>query len=206
MQESTQEHKPLQIGLTGGIGSGKTTISKFFAFLGIPVYYADDSAKWLMQNDVSLMDSIKKEFGEDIYTPQGLNRQKLAGIVFNDVAALRKLESLVHPAVFRHSQEWAEIHKTAPYLLREAALTFESGSYKMLDKVITVFAPKEVRIQRVLKRDNATREAIEARMDKQWRDEKKMELADFVIFNDGKQLLIPQVLEIHKTLLANTKI
>ncbi|MGB1240954.1 MAG: dephospho-CoA kinase [Chitinophagales bacterium] len=192
---------PLQVGITGGIGSGKTTISKFFATLGVPIYYADDSAKWLMQNDSPLIEAIKKEFGQDIYSnEQTLNRQQLANIVFNDTKALRKLESLVHPAVFRHTQTWAAQHPKAPYLLREAALTFESGSYKILDKVITVFAPKEVRIQRVLKRDNTNREAIEARMDKQWADEKKVKLADFVIVNDGEKMLIPQVLQIHRTL------
>lgn len=199
------QKKNLQVGLTGGIGSGKTTVSKFFATLNIPIYYADDTAKWLMQNDDNLINAIKSAFGEDIYTDGCvLNRQKLAEIVFNDVKALRRLESLVHPAVFRHSQEWAAQHPDAPYLIREAALTFESGSYKLLDKVITVFAPKEVRIQRVLQRDNTTKEAIEARMDKQWQDEQKMELADFVIYNDGKQLIIPQVLQIHKKLLAFT--
>ncbi|MGB0929953.1 MAG: dephospho-CoA kinase [Chitinophagales bacterium] len=196
------QKKPLQVGLTGGIGSGKTTITKFFATLGVPVYYADDAAKWLMQNDETLIKAIRSAFGNEIYTnEQKLDRQKLATIVFNDVKALRQLESLVHPAVFRHSQEWSAKHPDAPYLIREAALTFESGSYKLLDKVITVFAPKKVRIQRVLQRDNSTKEAIEARMDKQWKDERKMELADFVIYNDGKQLLIPQVLEINTKIL-----
>ncbi|MFK7904614.1 MAG: dephospho-CoA kinase [Chitinophagales bacterium] len=199
--QNPKPSKQLQVGITGGIGSGKTTISKFFATLGVPVYYADDSAKWLMQNDLPLIEAIQKEFGQDIYSNENtLNRQQLASIVFNDTEALRTLESLVHPAVFRHTQTWAAQHPNAPYLLREAALTFESGSYKMLDKVITVFAPKEVRIQRVLKRDSTNRGAIEARMDKQWADEKKVELADFVIVNDGEKLLIPQVLQIHRTL------
>lgn len=197
-----QKKKPLQVGLTGGIGSGKTTVSKFFATLGVPIYYADDAAKWLMQNDKALVNAIRSAFGNDIYTDeQQLDRQKLADIVFNDIKALRRLESLVHPAVFRHSQEWSEKHDTADYLIREAALTFESGSYKLLDKVITVFAPREVRIQRVLQRDNSTKEAIEARMDKQWSDERKIELADFVIYNNGKQLIIPQIMKIHTNLI-----
>ncbi len=197
-----QNTSPLQVGLTGGIGSGKTTVSRFFDTLGIPIYYADNAAKWLMQNDSILVSAIKTAFGEDIYNhDQVLDRQKLASIVFNDLKALRRLESLVHPAVFRHGQEWAAQYPEVPYIIREAALTFESGSYKMLDKVITVFAPKEIRIQRVLQRDNTNKEAIEARMDKQWKDERKIELADFVIVNDGTQFLIPQVLKIHKQLL-----
>ncbi|MEZ4888096.1 MAG: dephospho-CoA kinase [Chitinophagales bacterium] len=204
MQDTNIYHTPLQVGLTGGIGSGKTMVSKFFALLGIPIYYADDAAKWLMQNDTTLIEAIKTTFGEHLYTKdQQLDRKLLANIVFNDVEALRTLESLVHPAVFQHTQEWATKHNSAPYLIREAALTFESGSYKILDKVITVYAPKDVRIQRVLQRDNTTIEAIEARMDKQMPDEKKMEMADFVVFNDGKTLLIPQILHIHKEILSS---
>ncbi len=194
-----------KVGITGGIGSGKSTICKIFELLGIPIYYADDQAKWLMQNDPLLIQQVKDAFGADSYNEKNeLNRQKIAGIVFKDPQALEKLESFVHPAVHRHSNAWAE-QQNSPYVLKEAALTFESDSWKYLDKVITVYAPEEVRIARVLKRDKTTEAAIRARMAQQMSEEEKMERADFVIYNDGEKLLIPQVLEVH-TRLVNERI
>lgn len=194
----------LKIGITGGIGSGKSTICQIFEVLGVPVYYADDSAKSLMNNDLSLVNAIKKTFGDHVYDDRGqLDRQVLASLVFNDKKKLKKLESLVHPAVFAHSEAWIEqqAQKNVPYILKEAALIFESGSYQQLDKVITVFAPESVRIQRVKKRDNTSEAAIKARMDKQLSEEEKKRLANFIIYNDNQQALIPQVLKIHQELI-----
>lgn len=191
-----------KVGITGGIGSGKTTVCKLFATLGIPVYYADDAAKWLMENDEQLITQISNTFGPDVYLPdKRLNRSLLASLVFNNQEALTKLESMVHPAVQQHSINWMQ-QQTAPYTLKEAALLFESGSYKQLDKVIVVVAPEEVRLKRVQLRDNSTLAAIKARMDKQMPDEEKIKLADYLIYNDGTQLLIPQVVDIHRQLLG----
>jgi len=193
----------MKIGITGGIGSGKSTVCKIFEVLGIPVYYADDRAKWLMHNQSELIAGIKTAFGEAAYHPDNtLNRPYLADLVFNDKEKLKVLNSLVHPAVFQDGVDWNEAHANAPYTLKEAAILFESGSYLTVDKIITVFTPKEVRIQRVLQRDDATREAIEARMDKQMSEEEKIERSDFVIYNDGEQSLIEQVLKVHRELMG----
>ncbi len=191
----------MQIGITGGIGSGKSTVCKIFEVLGIPVYYADDRAKWLMNNDANLIEGVKSVFGDEAYQAGTLNRPFIASIVFNDKSKLAKLNALVHPAVFQDGIAWNEANADAPYTLKEAAILFESGSYLTVNKVITVFAPKEIRIQRVLTRDDTTREAIEARMDKQMPEKEKIERSDFVIYNDDKHSLIEQVLNIHKILM-----
>lgn len=191
----------LKVGLTGGIGSGKTTVSKLFKAMGVPIYYADDAAKWLMQNDQDLMAAIKKQFGDAIYTNDNiLDRAQLAGIVFNDADALKQLEALVHPAVHKHSIAWFKQHQNKAYTIKEAALMFESQSHLYLDKVITVFAPEEVRIARVMQRDGVSEAAVNARISQQMAASQKLALADYVIYNDGSQLLIPQVREIHKEL------
>ncbi|PSR04734.1 MAG: dephospho-CoA kinase [Bacteroidetes bacterium SW_11_45_7] len=186
-----------RVGITGGIGSGKTTVCRIFEALRIPVYYADDRAKKLMQEDDQLIRQVKEAFGEEMYDAHNrLQRQKLADIVFNDEAELKTLNSLVHPAVFRDGQKWAEKHQDVPYTLKEAALMFESGSYQWVDKMIVVTAPEETRIQRITERDGSTPEQVRARMAQQMPQEEKDEKADFLIHNDGTQLLIPQVLEI----------
>jgi len=196
----------LKIGITGGIGSGKTTVCHLFETLHIPVYYADDAAKWLMNNNADLIIAIKNAFGSDVYNDQKqLQRTKLASIVFSNANARKLLEGLVHPAVEQHNQQWIEQHKNAPYVLKEAALIFESGSYKHLDKVITVTAPLELRISRVTKRDNATREQVEARIAAQMPDEEKIRLSDFVIYNNEQQMLIPQVMHIHEQIMQQIK-
>ena len=193
----------LKVGITGGIGSGKTTVCKIFESLGIPVYYADDRAKWLMRNDPDLRAGIEHLFGPEAYDEQGnLNRQHIAAVAFDDPEKLSALNSLVHPAVFLDADRWNAEQEAAgaPYTIKEAALIFESGSYRFLDKVITVYAPKEVRLRRVMDRDGAKRADIEARMDKQLPEEEKMSRSDFVIFNDGSRPLIKQVLAIHQQL------
>lgn len=197
----------LKIGITGGIGSGKTTVCHLFETLHIPVYYADDAAKWLMNNNADLIIAIKNAFGSDVYNDQKqLQRTKLASIVFSNANARKLLEGLVHPAVEQHNQQWIEQHKNAPYVLKEAALIFESGSYKHLDKVITVTAPLELRISRVTKRDNATRQQVEARIAAQMPDEEKIRLSDFVIYNNEQQMLIPQVMHIHEQIMQQIKV
>ncbi len=193
----------LKVGITGGIGSGKTTVCKIFETLGIPVYYADDRAKWLMTHDPELVEAISNTFGQAAYSPEGqLNRAYLAKVVFGDAEKLAQLNALVHPAVFRDGSQWHQSQTGAPYTLREAALLFESGSYRAIDKMIVVTAPQEIRIKRVMERDQVTADAVLARIEKQWPEEEKVKRADYVILNDGERLLVPQVLEIHRSLIS----
>lgn len=189
----------LKIGITGNIGGGKTTVSKVFEVLGIPVFYADDAAKKVMTVDEILIREIKSTFGDESYFEDGsLNRKHIANIVFNDEGQLAKLNSIVHPAVFSSFDSWVAEIKDAPYVMKEAALLFESSSYKMCDKTIMVTAPLELRIKRVMKRDGFSREEILSREARQFTEEKKIALADFVIKNDDTQLVIPQVLGLHE--------
>jgi len=190
---------PLQIGITGGIGSGKSLICKIFHCLGIPVYDADSHAKELMTTDGILLSKIKKEFGELSFNTDGsLNRNYLSSAVFNDVEKLKKLNSLVHPRVGEDYSRWVEQKRTYPYVLKEAALLFEASSNQFLDKVIVVYAPVTLRIQRVLKRDpHRTEDQVRAIVENQLPEEEKMKRADFILVNDEKVLLIPQVLELH---------
>lgn len=191
----------LLVGITGGIGSGKTTVCKIFEVLGIPVYYADDRAKYLMHSNTALVNSLKETFGEEIYRNNQLDRAVLAAKVFNNKGELERLNSLVHPAVAQDALDWQMEHLDAPYTLKEAALLFEAGSYKALNKVIVVTAPLQLRIDRVTARDQVTAEQVMARINSQWPEEEKVSLADFVIHNDGQQELIPQVLAIHEQLM-----
>ena len=191
------------LGITGGIGSGKTTVCKIFETLGIPIYYADDQAKHLMSHDPDLIAGIIDLFGPEAYLePQVLNRSHIAQVAFNNKDKLAQLNALVHPAVARDGLEWQSAQKNVPYTLKEAALLYESGSYRSLDKIIVVTAPLELRIERVMARDGAKREDIEARISKQMPEAEKVNLADFVIYNDGEQALIPQVMGIHRQLSA----
>jgi len=189
----------LKIGLTGNIGSGKTTVSKVFELLGIPVFYADDAAKEVMVKDQILIKGIQSAFGKLSYFDDGaLNRKHIADIVFNDAEQLAKLNALVHPATFRAFDDWVKQVKDAPYILKEAALLFESDSYKMCNYSIMVQAPIETRIKRVMQRDGLSRAEVESRNSKQFSEEKKTALADYIIKNDDVQLVIPQVLELHQ--------
>lgn len=195
----------LKIGITGNIGSGKTTVSKLFELMGIPVFYADDAAKILMVTDEVLIAGIKQTFGAESYLDdKTLNRKHIADIVFNDDAQLAKLNTLVHPAVFRAFDAWAkeEVKDDVPYVLKEAAVLFESGSYKFCDKTILVSAPLELRIKRVMHRDNITRQEVLNREARQFSEEKKMQLADYVIKNDESELVIPQVLKLHELFMS----
>ncbi|WP_448698455.1 dephospho-CoA kinase [Mucilaginibacter sp. AW1-3] len=192
----------LKIGITGGIGSGKSTISKVFEVLGIPVFYADDAAKQVMTTDPILIDALKQTFGKQAYFDDGsLNRKHIAGIVFNNTGELAKLNAITHPAVFRAFDQWLTEVKDVPYVMKEAALMFESGSAKLCDKNILVYAPLQMRIDRVVKRDGLSREEVESRNARQFTDEQKLKLADYVITNDDTQLVIPQVLALHRQFL-----
>lgn len=190
----------LKVGLTGGIGSGKTTVAKVFEILNVPVYYADEASKRLYHTDQELISSIKKSFGEEVYSDGILNRAHLAAIVFNDPARLELLNQLVHPPTIRDAEEWMS-HQRAPYVIKEAALLFESGSAAGLDYIIGVMAPSPVRFKRVMERDNTSKEAVLSRAAHQIDEEIKMRLCDFVINNNGQELVIPQVLKLHQQLL-----
>jgi dephospho-CoA kinase len=186
----------LKIGLTGGIGSGKSTVAKVFELLNVPVYYADEASKRLYHTDKQLMADIKKHFGEDVYTKDQLNRSKLADLVFNNPEKLELLNQLVHPPTIRDAEEWMR-KQNAPYVVKEAALLFESGSVAGLDYVIGVQAPLYIRLKRAMDRDKVSREQVLNRMDRQLDEEIKMRLCDFIIDNGEQKLVIPQVLELH---------
>lgn len=189
----------LKIGLTGGIGSGKTTVAKIFELLNVPVYYADEASKRLYHSDKNLIADLKKHFGEDVYTNEQLNRSKLAEIVFNAPDKLKLLNSMVHPLTIRDAKEWMKV-QTAPYIIKEAALLFESGSNEGLDYVIGVNAPLSIRIKRVMERDCVIEEQVLKRLNQQMDEEKKMSLCDFIINNNGDELVIPQVMKLHEKL------
>jgi dephospho-CoA kinase len=193
----------LKIGITGNIGGGKTTVSRIFEVLGIPVFYADDAAKKVMVEDPILINALKEAFGTEAYFGDGtLNRKHIASIVFNNETELAKLNSIVHPAVFRAFDTWTSQVKNTPYVMKEAALLFESTSYKMCDYSVMVTAPLELRIARVMRRDGLTRDEIESRNARQFSEEKKIQLANYLIRNDDTELVIPQVLDLHQQFLA----
>lgn len=193
----------LRVGITGGIGTGKTTVCQIFETLGIPVYYADVRAKWLTTHDPGLVDAIRQLLGSEAYLADGsYNRAYVAGIVFKDAAKLSQLNALVHPAVEHDSRQWhlSQQETGAPYTLHEAALLIESGHYLSLDTLILVTAPEELRIRRVVLRDKVSADQVRARMQHQIPDSEKVVYAGYKIDNDGDQLLIPQVMNIHRQL------
>lgn len=190
----------LRIGITGGIGSGKSTVAKIFSVLGVPVYDADSSSKRLMNEDESLKKKIIENFGEESYVGGKLNRKYLAEKVFPDPQKTVLLNSFVHPVTIKDADEWMK-RQTAPYVIKEAALIFESGSNKHLDRVIGVRSPECLRIERTMKRSNLTEKQVKERMALQMDEEEKMRLCDYVIINDEQQMLIPQVLLLHEKFL-----
>ena len=189
----------LKVGLTGGIGSGKTTIAEVFKQMGVAVYSSDDRAKSIMVNDVALRLEITNTFGTESYSNNQLNRAYIARKVFSNSVELAKLNAIVHPALKKDFVLWCSNQKGL-YILKEAAILFESNAHVGLDKVILVSAAKEIKLTRILNRDSSTREEILLRMDKQWSDEKKRVLSDFEIVNDEDESVINQILEIHKSL------
>ena len=187
------------IGLTGGIGSGKTTIANYFKSFGIPLYIADDEARKIMQS-AEITEAIKNVFGDTVFENEKLNREELAKIVFNNPEKLEKLNKIVHPAVKKHFEQWLLQHAAAPYVIYEAAILFESGSYKNCDLIITVTAPVESRIQRVIERDKTTRELVLKRINAQWTDEQRISKSDFIIETTSIETTKLEVVKILKIL------
>ena len=194
----------ITVGLTGGIGSGKTTVAKAFEALGIPIYIADDEAKRLMNTSKVIKRKLIALFGEVAYEDNKLNRPYLAKAIFNDKALLEKMNAIVHPKVGKHFIKWKNKQK-APYVIKEAAILFENGSYKNYDYIITVTAPEKTRIERVLKRDNASVDKVKAIIANQWEDEEKVKLSDFVIVNTNLETTKKEVLNTHTKLLKEVR-
>lgn len=190
----------LRIGLTGGIGSGKSTAGAIFEVLGVPVLYADVVAKAIMAEDLIVKETIKNHFGEGVYTGDLLNAKYLSSIVFTNKEKLALLNSIVHPATIKYAAAWMK-EQDAAYVIKEAALIFESGSQENLDYVIGVKAPQKLRIERAMKRDNISKEQVLERMNGQIEEEIKMGLCDFLIINDEQKMMVPQVLALHEKLL-----
>lgn len=192
----------LKVGLTGGIGSGKTFISNIFTNIGVKVYNADNSAKVLMMSNTELINKLIQEFGKDIYINGELNKKLLSSIIFNDEEKLKKVNSIVHPFVFADFAKWISNFKNQPYVIHEAAILFESGYNKQMDKTIAVIADKLIRINRIVERDKTTKAEVLARINNQVDDGDRIKLSDYIIYNNGNELLLPQVLQIHNQLLA----
>lgn len=185
------------IGLTGGIGSGKTLISKVFNSLDIPVYNSDIEAKLLMNTNLRIATELKQKFGDDLYNKNELDRKKLAEFIFNDINNLAFVNRIVHPAVKLHFNKWTQ-KQNSEYVIKETAILFESGTYKDVTLIITVIAPEDIRIKRIIDRDQLSKEEIKARMANQISDSERIDQSDFIVNNDNKELIIPQVLKIHK--------
>lgn len=194
----------IEVGLTGGIGSGKSAVGRIFKQLGIPVYISDIEAKIIANRNPRVKEKLQKLFGQDIYTEQGLDRVKLGQIVFSNKEKLSQLNSVIHPAVQEDYEEWKRIQK-APYVIKEAAILIETGGHKKVDKLLVVTAPEELRIQRVMQRDGLKKEEVLARMNNQMPQKEKDALADFLIRNDESESVIKQVLKIHERLLQRTE-
>jgi len=190
------------IGLTGGIGSGKSIVAKVFATFNVPIYNSDIEAKKLMNSSSEVKKKLISEFGSDVYLNNTLNRKFLANIIFNDKQKLKFVNSIVHPVVINHFNKWVSQQK-AHYIIKENAILFESGMYKNVDLIITVTAPEAIRIERVTKRDNSIYEEVKSRISNQISDKEKIEKSDFVIINDNKKLILPQILRIHDTILKS---
>ncbi|MBC8486234.1 MAG: dephospho-CoA kinase [Bacteroidetes bacterium] len=185
----------IKVGLTGNIGSGKSIVARIFEILGVPVFRADEVAKeFLFDSDVKAI--LKNKFGKKIFTGKNINRKALAEIVFNDKESLSFLNSVIHPLVKKSLEQWLDNNKDQKYIIQEAAILFESGFYKEFDKVITVASPENLAIKRVMERDGVGEEEVKNRQKNQWSQEKKIEMSDYIIYNDNTKLLIPQVLRI----------
>lgn len=194
-----------EIGLTGGIGSGKTYVSEVFKALGIPIYNSDINARILMNTDVDLIQQVKHLLGVNAYgIDQLINRKYISKVVFKDKSKLSALNAIVHPLVLSHFKTWAECQKS-PFVIFEAAILYEAGYERHLDAVITVYAPIELRIKRVVLRDNISEELVKERINNQISDEIKVKKADYVIKNEGHALLLPQIMDIYNKLLDFSK-
>ena len=191
----------LKIGLTGGLGSGKTTVAAIFEVLNVPVYYADDASKRLLNENPDIKKAVVNAFGQESYINGMPDRKYLARIVFNNQEKLAKLNSILHPSTLADAANWIK-KQNSPYIIKEAALLFESGSNKSLDYVIGIKAPLDLRLQRAIKRDSISEKEVMSRIDSQMNEEEKLKSCDFIIVNDEEQLLIPQVVKLHQQLLA----
>ena len=188
---------PLKIGITGGIGSGKSFVCNLFNSLGAPIYQADDRAKWLMHNNPTIKRAVVRLFGKKAYVNQQLNRKHISSIAFSNIDLLQQLNKVVHPQVSKDFLNWT-LTQQSPYIIKEAALLFESGTYLELDAIVTINAPKNERIKRTMLRDKTTKEAVLKRIDNQMSDEVKLLNADFIIENDGITPLLPQIMHLHR--------
>jgi dephospho-CoA kinase len=194
----------LKVGITGGIGSGKSTVAYIFAQLGVPCFFADNEAK-LAYLDPEVKSKVLGLFGDNAYVNNLPDKSYISQIIFSDKSFLSNLNQIIHPFVATQFQKFCSKHQQCPYVLKEAAILFESDSYKALDLSILVVADKRLRIQRVMDRDGLSENEVLLRMDKQWSDEKKIKLASFVVYNNNTDLLIPQVLDLHHKILKLTK-
>jgi len=192
-----QAGKSLKLGVTGGIGSGKTTVCKVFAVLGIPVFSADTEAKRIQENDRDLQLKINSFAGRDLFPGGKLDRSELARLIFSNKDLLEKVNSVVHPVVFRSFSEWAK-NQSSPYSIMEAAILFESGAFKLMDRILTVVTPMEERIERLVRSNKLSREQIIERIKNQIDDESRITRSDFVIFNSENDMIIPAILGIHE--------
>ncbi|MGB2457863.1 MAG: dephospho-CoA kinase [Flavobacteriales bacterium] len=188
-----------RIGLTGNIGSGKTTVASCFEILGVAVFNADKEAKLLMNEDVNLKQSLIAEFGKEVFLNNELNRKYLSKLAFNDDLVLKRLNALVHPVVQEAFEKWS-IQQSGAYVIKEAAILFESNTYQSLDAIICISCPEEIRLKRILKRDDLSEKDVRQRMSHQWAEEKKISLSDYVITNDNSFLVMPQILSVHSAL------
>ncbi len=195
----------LKVGITGGIGSGKSVVCEVFSTLGIPVFKADDAARYLMEHDIALINAIKLLLGNDVYKNGQLDKVKVSDIIFRIPAKLQELNGLVHPATIHYAQQWIT-QQQSPYILKEAAIFFESNSYKEMDVMIGVYAPRELRISRTMSRSNMSKDKVLEIMAKQMNEEEKMKRCDHVIVNDDVVAIIPQVIELHERLLKKAVI
>ena len=196
-----EKNQGMKLGVTGGIGSGKTSVCRVFNVLGIPVFSTDPEAREIMDNDKSIIRKINSIAGKDLYINGSLDRMEFAALIFNDSTLLEKVNSLIHPVVFEHFKRW-EMEQTAPYVIMEAAILFESGASKLVDKIATVVAPIEERVERVIHRNSLSREQVLERIRNQMDDESRIMLSDYVIHNSENDLIIPAILKIHEDILT----
>lgn len=195
----------MKIGVTGGIGSGKTSVCKVFSILGAPVFSADQEARSILDTDPRIMNSINSVTGENLYSSGVLDRTRLAGLIFKDETLLKQINSLIHPAVFDRFGKWVGEQK-APYVIMEAAILFESGASKLVDKIVTVIAPAEERIKRVIMRNKLSREDVMERMHNQMDDDSKTRLSDYIVSNSENDMIIPAILKIHEDILRSLSV
>jgi dephospho-CoA kinase len=194
----------MKLGITGGIGSGKTSVCRVFNVLGIPVFSADAEAREIMDSDFEIIEKVKGIAGKNIYESGSLDRIELARLIFNNEDLLKQINAVVHPVIFNHFSIW-EKTVSAPYVIMEAAILFESGASKLVDRKVTIVAPVEERIERVVRRNNLTREEVISRINNQMDDEDKIRLSDYVIYNSEHEMIIPSILKIHEEIMALTK-